>query len=206
LKTFEKSGKLKVTLKEKDKFAVIEIQVPPNYPMQPVKLALLDHNFHKVFAQIFVTHATTIVQKLWSGHPAGYDKETKSDINAGKIGFKKAVGKLEADMQRIQIASRAELKHDTDYLKKIAELRNGGLDRTARRALKLSVKHEKKYEEAMRQRDEEAKRMAESLDEFGQLNRTSALTQIYHVVNYLANFFVRFLPTAKCPVCLGDLC
>lgn len=46
---------------------------------------------------------------------AGYDR--KIDINAGKIGFKKAVGGLQADFARIEIANRHELKHDLDFLK-----------------------------------------------------------------------------------------
>jgi len=118
LKTFEKAGKLKITLKEKKKFAELEFLVPPNYPLQAVKVTLKDHNFNQVFASIFIQHATQIVQRLWSGGSAGYDEETKGDINEGKIGFKKAVGKYEADMARIAIATRAELKHDTDFLKR----------------------------------------------------------------------------------------
>lgn len=70
-----------------------------------------------------------MVQKLWSGHSAGYDKETKFDVNEGKIGFKKAANKIESDLARMQIATRAELKHDTDYMKKMAEFRHGDMDR-----------------------------------------------------------------------------
>jgi len=33
------------------------------------------------------------------------------------------------------------------------------------------------------------------------MNRVSATPQVYHAINYLANFFVRFLPTSKCPCC-----
>ena len=39
------------------------------------------------------------------------------------------------------------------------------------------------------------------LNDFGQINRVSALPQIYHAVNYLANFYVRFLPNACCELC-----
>lgn len=44
--------------------------------------------------------------------------EGKVNVNEGKIGFKKAVGGKEADMARIAVASRTELKHDIDFLKR----------------------------------------------------------------------------------------
>ena len=43
--------------------------------------------------------------------------------------------------------------------------------------------------------------MAASLDDRGQVNRVTAKPQIYHTINYLANYFVRFLPTAMCLHC-----
>jgi len=35
----------------------------------------------------------------------------------------------------------------------------------------------------------------------GKLNTKTAKPSMYHLVNYLANYFVRFLPTAKCLHC-----
>ena len=35
----------------------------------------------------------------------------------------------------------------------------------------------------------------------GKLNVDTANPSLYHIVNYLANYFVRFLPSAKCPGC-----
>ena len=40
----------------------------------------------------------------------------------------------------------------------------------------------------------------ECLDENGQINKLTAKPQLYHAINYLANYFVRFLPTAKCAI------
>jgi hypothetical protein len=57
----------------------------------------------------------------------------------------------------------------------------------------------------MAKRVEEEKKIADSLDKFGRINHTSAKPQIYHVVNYLANYFVRFLPSAKCLHCNESL-
>ena len=57
LKPLEKLGKLKLTLKEGEKFANCEFEVPPNYPMEMVKFSLKDHNFNPVFAEIFSMHA-----------------------------------------------------------------------------------------------------------------------------------------------------
>lgn len=78
-------------------------------------------------------------------------------------------------MNRITVASRAELKHDMDYLKAQAAFRNGGnLDRQDRRAFKLNLKHEKKYEEAKQQEYEEEGKLKSQLGADGQLICTEA--------------------------------
>jgi len=43
------------------------------------------------------------------------------------------------------------------------------------------------------------------LMKMGKLNLETAKPSLYHVVNFLANFFVRFLPTAKCLGCNDKL-
>ena len=108
-------------------------------------------------------------------------------------------------MQKIAIATRAELKHDIDFIKKQNELKQGPMDRKDRRQYKLNLKHEKKYEEGMLQKHEEEMKVAQNLNAEGQLNRVSAQPQIYHALNYMANYFVRFLPTAKCGICGNQL-
>ena len=47
--------------------------------------------------------------------------------------------------------------------------------------------------------------MGEAIDDNGQLIQVSAKPQIYHAIKYLAEFFVRFLPGAKCSVCTNSL-
>ena len=129
LKPLEKAGKLKVTLKEGEKFANVEFEVPPAYPMQMVKFTLKEHNFNEIFAQMFENHTQNIIKRLWGGGPPGYDPKEKVDINEGKIGFKKNVGQLEADMAKIGIATRAELKHDLEYLNTMKQLKAAPKDK-----------------------------------------------------------------------------
>ena len=148
LKPLEKLGKLKLTLKEGDMYAICEFEIPPNYPMEMVKFTLKDHNFNPVFAEIFTTHTKGIIKRLWGGGAPGYDPKQKVNINEGKIGYKKAAGKLESEMAKISVATRAELKHDMDFLKKQKELRDGTMDKKDRKEFKLNLKHEKRYEEA----------------------------------------------------------
>lgn len=105
-----------MTLKEGTFKAVAEFVIPPSYPMQSVKFVLKEHNFDPIFAQIFESHTQNIIRRLWSGGPPGYDR--KVDTNSDKVGFKRAVGGLAADMERIKMATRSELKHDMDFLKK----------------------------------------------------------------------------------------
>ena len=66
---------------------------------------------------------------MWGGGPPGYDPSEKVDINEGKIGFKKNVGQIEADMAKIGIATRAELKHDLDYLNTMKQLKEQPRDK-----------------------------------------------------------------------------
>ena len=81
-------------------------------------MTLVSHNFNEVFAEIFKTHCNNIIRRLWSGGKPGYDPNEKVDINEGMIGYKKALGAKEADMARIAVATRQELKHDMDFIKK----------------------------------------------------------------------------------------
>ena len=99
--------------------------------------------------------------------------------------------------------STAELKHDIEFLNQAVELREMASegDKRAKKFIKLKMKHERKYEEDMRKEEEDAylqKQIEEGLDL--NLNK-KAKPSLYHVVNFLANYFVRFLPTAKCLGC-----
>lgn len=147
LKALEKLGKLRVTLKEGNFSALLEFTVPELYPQQKVKLELKEHNFNEVFAQIFLSHTENIISRLWNGGEAGYEPGHEVDINAGKIGFKKAVGAIQADLNRIQVATREELQHDMNFIEKQNALKAGPMDRQGRRQFKLNLKHEKRYEE-----------------------------------------------------------
>lgn len=75
------------------------------------------------------------------------------------------------------------------------------MKRQDRRAFKLNVKHEKQYEEEMAAKAEANKKNSDMINESGQINRVSAQPQVYHAINYLANFYVRFLPNAVCKLC-----
>jgi hypothetical protein len=55
----------------------------------------------------------------------------------------------QADIAKMAVASRSELKHDMDFLKQQAELRNGHMDKRDRKEFKLNIKHEKRYELGM---------------------------------------------------------
>ena len=43
--------------------------------------------------------------------------------------------------------------------------------------------------------------MNDKLNKDGQIIQQNAQPQIYHAINFLANYFVRFLPKAKCRIC-----
>jgi hypothetical protein len=70
------------------------------------------------------------------------------------------------------------------------------MDKQDRKAFKLNIKHERRYEEEMAAKVEADNKAKQALGAHGQINRTTALPQVYHTINYLANFFVRFLPRA----------
>ena len=94
-----------------------------------VKMELQQHNFNEVFAEIFMSHAQIIVERLWNGGEPGYEPGSEVDINEGKIGFRKAVRATQADLNRIQVATRAEIQHDMNFLDKQTALKNGPMDR-----------------------------------------------------------------------------
>lgn len=112
----EKAGKVQITLKFGKFFLIVDFVVPSSYPMQKVQMNFREHNFNEVFTEVFKNHAEQVIRRLWQGVEPGYD--SKVDTNEGKIGYKKSLGAKEADMARIAVASRSELKHDMDFLKK----------------------------------------------------------------------------------------
>lgn len=104
-------------------------------------------------------------------------------------------------MARVGIATRAELKHDMDYLNTMQQLKEQPQNKKLKKEIKLTLKHEKRYEESKQAEQEEAKRGNAELDGNGMINKVSAKPQLYHAINFLANYFVRFLPTAVCVIC-----
>ena len=169
LKTLEKAGKLKVTLKEGKHFINVDFTVPALYPKQLVQIELKQHNFNEVFAQIFMKHTENIIRRLWNGGEAGYEPGSEVDVNEGKIGFKKALGATKADLNRIQVATREELQRDMNFIKKQQALKEGNMDKQDRRQFKLNLKHEKRYEEEKKKQYEDDARNAANIDESGQM-------------------------------------
>ena len=68
------------TINDEIKFANIEFEVPPAYPMQMVKFTLKEHNFNSIFAQMFESHTQNIIKRLWGGGQPGYDPNEKVDV------------------------------------------------------------------------------------------------------------------------------
>ena len=102
----------------------------------------------------------------------------------------------------MKVLSRHELKHDVEYLNTATELReaaNAG-DKQAKKYMKLKMKHENKYEENMQKEEEEILRI-QAINDGKMMNIKTAKPSLYDAVNYLANYFVRFLPTANCLGC-----
>ena len=62
------------------------------------------------------------------------------------------------------------------------------------------MKHENKYEQGVRKEEEELLRL-QQISEGLDLNVKSAKPCLYHVVNFVTNYFVRFLPRANCLGC-----
>jgi len=105
----------------------------------------------------------------------------------------------------MKVATRAELKHDMDFLNKQAALKQGNMDKQDRREFKLNLKHERRYEEGKQLEMEEERKGADNLDDRGQVIQVLGKPQIYHAINYLAHYFVRFLPSATCAHCRNSL-
>ena len=92
-----------------------------------------------------------------------------------------------------------------NYIAKQQALKNGAWDRAGRREFKLNLKHEKRYEEEKKQKYANDEAAANNLDENGQLIIVGAKPQIYHAVKYMADYFVRFIPSAVCVICQNQL-
>jgi hypothetical protein len=105
-------------------------------------------------------------------------------------------------MEKLKLLNRHELKHDIEFLNMATELRHQATDgdKKALKFMKLKMKHETKYEAEMQKEEEEIARIND-LSAGQDLNEDTARPSLFFVVDYLANYFVRFLPTAKCLGC-----
>jgi len=119
----------------------------------------------------------------------------KSESNKGKIGTATKKTKLEREMESMQLLSREEMKHDMDYLSMQKDLKGQSNDYYMRKRAKLNAKHEAKYEKAL----EEKKEAAEALNR-ERANKVGK-PSLTHAVDFLANYFVRYLPSAQCKIC-----
>lgn len=73
---------------------------------------------------MFYLQANQIIKRLWQGSDAGYLPGDVVDTGKHKIGNNKAVGVLDAQMEKLKLLNRHELKHDVDFLNTATELRN----------------------------------------------------------------------------------
>jgi len=105
-------------------------------------------------------------------------------------------------MAKMKTLSVHELKHDVQYMNMAQELREAAAegDKKAKKFMKLKMKHETKYEEGVRKEEEDILRI-QQINDGVDLNIATAKPSLYHVVNFLTNHFVRFLPAARCLGC-----
>lgn len=107
-------------------FLVFELVVPADYPAEKPTLKFIDHNFDQNFANIFFHNATQVIQRLADGKDGGYHTGAAKLANQAKIGPKKSVGQLEAQMDKMKVLSRAEAKHDIDFMNRAQDIRQAG--------------------------------------------------------------------------------
>lgn len=109
-------------------------------------------------------------------------------------------------MEKLKVLSRHELKHDIDYLNTTAELKGEAArgDKAAKKYIKLKEKHENVYEEKLAAEEAEIARI-KAISDGETMNISTAEPSIFHIVNYLSKYFVRFLPTANCLGCNNKL-
>jgi predicted NBD/HSP70 family sugar kinase len=71
------------------------------------------------------------------------------DTGKHKVGNKKPKGVLEAQIEKLKLLNRNELKHDVKFLNMATELRQKADegDKQAKKVMKLKMKHEALYEE-----------------------------------------------------------
>lgn len=200
LKMFEKAGKFKIKLYEAKHFLEFELGVPELYPQDAATLKVLDHNFEQHYYDKFVHRAEQLMQRLHQGGEPAYIPGSK-DTNRAK-GKKKNQGALEYEMQKLKVLSAQEIKHDVAFLNQAVELKQAAAegDKKARKFMKLKMKHEAKYEKNMKKEEEDMFIQQQIKDGLDVNLNNYAKPSLYHAVNFLANYFVRFLPAA---ICLG---
>lgn len=72
---------------------------------------------------MFYLQANQIIRRLWQGGDPGYLPGDVVDNSKDKIGQKKAVGAIEAQMDKLKLLNRHEVKHDVEFLNMATKLR-----------------------------------------------------------------------------------
>lgn len=200
---FEKAGKLRFKVREGKFFLDFEVVVPEFYPSEKLELKFNETNFDESYAIIFKARADQVIKRLWEGGEPGYLPGLKSDLNKGKIGLQKVKGKDVAEMDKLKMLTVQEMKHDVEFLNASRQLRDMAADgdKHAKKYMRLKLKHEAAYESKMREEEEDLHFQKALREGTAQNINLEAKEHLYHAVNFLTNFFVRFLPTAQCLGC-----
>lgn len=115
MKLFQKAGKIKIWLSEKNMTLVLMITIPPEYPLNKLKLSIIKGKegtkVEKGLLQVFEDHMQELVRR----YHQGYDG-LESDINEGKIGEN-------SKMEEMPLMSYEEMQHDIEFLREQADLR-----------------------------------------------------------------------------------
>ena len=103
-------------------------------------------------------------------------------------------------MDKLKLLSNHELKHDVEYMNLAKNLRDAAAegDKKAKKFMKLKMKHESNYEEELKKEEELIYKLTTPEAE---LNIETAQPSLFHIVNFISVYFVRFLPSAKCLGC-----
>lgn len=115
IKLFMKAGKIKFTLTKDKLKLVLLLEIPAEYPLNPLKIAVLkgkgntemDENLLKVFED----HMCELIRRFHKGYDG-----LEVDINEGKIGEN-------AKVEESPLMTYAEMQHDIEFLREQADLR-----------------------------------------------------------------------------------
>ncbi|MES1911100.1 MAG: hypothetical protein MHM6MM_003587 [Cercozoa sp. M6MM] len=194
IKVNERRGSVKLKLHRGRYFANCTLQVPSDYPLDPVVVTIGRSNFPSHVLQVMQRHATHVANKL----AEGYMPSESTSSSANYASMSQSALRQQVQQQRLELSKERflQMKEDVQFLRQVAEKRDEVESKRDRRHLRRFLGR------AAAADAEEAQRIRRAAEErFRRQRERPPLPSLLHTALYVARDWVHHVPVQLCVYC-----